>query len=288
MADERRHTRSGRRVTSSAQIAAEPSTRVTLAADLRALGVEGGDTLLVHSSLSRLGFVVGGVVAVVQALLDVVGPIGTVVVPAFTADNSDPSRWALTRKEPVPKEWWPQIRAHLPPFDPRFTPAYRVGAIAESIRTWPRAIRSEHPQTSFAAVGSKAERVIANHQRDCHLGPHSPLGRLVDDGAKILLLGVPYGVCTAFHLAEYQVPDPPTREYECVITVNGERSWYRYRDVVLDDSDFDRLGNDLEGSGAEPAVRLGRVGAATCRLLPLPETVAFARDWMATHRSPVR
>ena len=262
-----------------------PATRASLAADLQALGLADGDTLLLHSSLRSLGFVVGGEVAVVQALLDVVGPRGTLVVPAFTAGNSDPSRWGRTRQQAVPEEWWPAIRAHLPAFDPAVTPSEGVGRIAEAVRTWPGAVRSDHPQTSFAAVGPDAARLTGDHHRDCHLGPASPLGRLAEGHAKILLLGVPYAVCTAFHLGEYRRPDPPTRDYECVVAEAGRRDWYRYRDVQLDDGDFQQLGEAFEeASPRDGAVRRGLVGTADSRLLPLADAVAFAREWFVTHR----
>jgi aminoglycoside 3-N-acetyltransferase len=133
-------------------------------------------TTTLHRSMSlsaidarSLGYVVGGAVTVVQALLDAVGSAGTVVVPAFTADNSDPSRWALTRKAPVPSDWWPAIRDHLPAFDPALTPSHNVGVIAEAVRSWPGAVRSRHPQTSFAAVGAEAEGLMKGHHVDCHL-----------------------------------------------------------------------------------------------------------------------
>src|SRR5262249_13877724 len=83
------------------------------------------DSGLVHASLRSIGWVCGGAVAVVQALLDVVGPTGTIVVPAFTTDNRDPSRW---RHRPVLEEWWPTIRAQLPAFDPAVTPCRELGS----------------------------------------------------------------------------------------------------------------------------------------------------------------
>ncbi|OSC63358.1 AAC(3) family N-acetyltransferase, partial [Streptomyces sp. 4F] len=77
-------------------------------AGLRELGVRSDDTLLVHSSLSSLGWVCGGPVAVVQGLLDALGPDGTLVVPTQTGDLSDPALW---QNPPVPREWWDTVRA---------------------------------------------------------------------------------------------------------------------------------------------------------------------------------
>ena len=84
-----------------------PRTRQSLADDLRALGVEAGMTLIMHSSLKSLGWVCGGPVAVIQALMDVVTASGTIVVPTQTSDYSDPALW---QHPPVPQSWW-QIMA---------------------------------------------------------------------------------------------------------------------------------------------------------------------------------
>lgn len=261
-----------------------PQTRLGLATAFRRLGICEGDTLLVHSSLRSLGYVVGGAAAVVHALLDTVGAAGTVVVPTFTAGNSDPSRWARTMRSAAPPEWWTAIREDLPPFDPALTASQNMGVVAEAVRTWPGSIRSSHPQTSFAAVGRHARFLMSGHPQDCHLGPRSPLGRLAESDGKVLLLGVPFGVCTAFHLAEYQQPDPPLRDYECVVAEAGGRRWYRYRDVLLDDSDFQRLGEAMDASPVRSQIRRIRIGTGVSRLIPLPVCVSFAREWIATHR----
>jgi len=137
------------------EASAAPQTRASIATDLHSLGVAPGSVLLVHTAVSRLGWVCGGPVAVAQALLDVLGPDGTLVVPTHTTGNSDPARWG---HPPVPDAWWPVIREHMPGFDPRITPSRGVGALPEVVRTLPGAVRSAHPQMSFAAIGPQARQ----------------------------------------------------------------------------------------------------------------------------------
>lgn len=255
-----------------------PTTRASLTADLRALGLGSGEILLVHASMKQVGWVCGGSVAVVQALLDVLGPTGTLVVPTHTADNRDPSRW---RDPGIPQSWWPTIRACLPAFDLRFTPSVGMGAVAELVRTWPGARRSAHPQTSFAALGPQAEDIVGTHDLDCHLGDRSPLGRLADLGASVLLLGVGWDRCTAFHLAEYRLPDPPLWTYSCAVSRGTDREWVTYSDVNLVDDDFAELGSAFE---AADRVAVGLVGNATSRLFTVQAATAFSLEWMRFHR----
>jgi aminoglycoside 3-N-acetyltransferase len=85
----------------------EPRTRQSLAKDLRRLGLETGAVAIVHSSLSSLGWVCGASVAVVQALMDVITPSGTLVMPAHSGEYSDPANW---EHPPVPDSWQGPIR----------------------------------------------------------------------------------------------------------------------------------------------------------------------------------
>lgn len=254
------------------------ASRTSLGADLRAMGLGWGAVVLVHSSLSSLGWVVGGPVAVVQALVDVVGRHGTVVVPTHTTGNSDPAGWRLP---PAPEAWWETIRAELPGFHPKTSPT-ELGAVAEAVRTWPAARRSDHPQLSFAALGDRAEELTARHRLTPGLGDGSPLARLEAAKAQVLLLGVGYASCTGFHLAEHRVPGATTEiEYGAATAVDGNRRWVTWRDLDHDASDFAALGAAYEVTGE---VKIGTVAGATARLLPLAGAVAFAERWLAEHR----
>jgi aminoglycoside 3-N-acetyltransferase len=256
-------------------------TPAELAEQLAALGLGAGDTVLVHSSLRALGPVAGGAAGLAEAVLAVVGAEGTLVVPAFSQANSRTSRVYRQRTEGLSPE---QIRAFedaMPAFDPALTPA-DTGAFAEFVRHLPGAVRSGHPQTSYAAIGARAREITDGHAA-CHHGEGSPLGRLYDADARTLLLGVGYEACSAFHLGEYRLPDPPRRVYECVVAAGEGKRWHAYESEVLDDGDFPDLGRALDADAAA-MVRHGHVGAADCRLVPIAPAVDFAVAWFLEHR----
>ncbi|MFG2222639.1 aminoglycoside N(3)-acetyltransferase [Streptomyces sp. NPDC048644] len=252
-------------------------TRDSLASALRDLGLRSGETLLVHSSLRSLGWVSGGPVTVVLALLDVLGADGTLVVPTHSGDNSDPAHW---ENPPVPEAWWDGIRASMPAYDLWTTPTRGVGVIPETVRNWPGAVRSAHPQTSFAAVGPRAAALVDGHAPDCRFGERSPLARLEEADARILLLGAGFDACTAFHLAEYRTPAPRGDNSFAAMTPRGRR-WITVRDTQVDEDRFDDLGAAFE---KERPVRRGTVGAADSRLFSLADAVAYAQKWLPEHR----
>ena len=259
-----------------------PRTRESLAADLHALGLRAGMAVIVHSSLSSIGWVNGGSVAVVQALLDVITPDGTLIMPAHSGEYSDPSYW---QHPPVSEAWWQIIRDTMPAFDPRFTPTRGMGRTAETFRTWPDALRSSHPQDSFAAWGCHAEFITADHALENGLGDQSPLARIYDLDGHVLLLGVPHGNNTSFHLGEYRAPGGKMVMQGAPIMENGQRAWKTFTTLEVDSDCFDELGADFEK--AHP-VKIGVVGSATTRLFSQRVAVDFAQEWITEKRNANR
>lgn len=256
-----------------------PVTRDSLCRDFRKMGIQEGDVLLVHSSLSRLGWVCGGEETVVLALQDAVGPGGTLVMPTHTTDNTEPSNW---QHPPVPKEWWPIIRASMPAFNPETTPTTHMGRIPECFRKFPSVLRSGHPIGSFAAWGKHAAALVADHPLEPMFGDPSPIGGLYGLYAKVLLLGVSYDRCTALHLAEYRsVCKKKIIQEATAMIVDGLRSWADVTITGIDNDDFDQIGNAFEET---QTVVAGKVAKAHAKVFQMREIVDFAVEWMDLHR----
>lgn len=259
----------------------EPRTRDSLMHDLQRLGVEPGETLLVHCAMSKLGWVSGGAETIVRALLGAITVTGTLVMPSQSSQLSDPAHWQAPA---VPQNWIEIIRATLPAFDPLTTPTRDMGTVAELFRTWPAAQRSLHPTCSFAALGPQAEAITARQPLSEPFGADGPLGHLYRSAARILLLGADFGACTAFHMAERMAWPALARISEgSPLIVDGQRRWVGF-DIATGDADrFPEIGEELVRQGL---VQTGLVGSATCHLMSLPAAVDAAAKIMAGQQPP--
>jgi len=257
----------------------KPNTIDSLSADFKMLGVKEGMTLIVHSSLKSLGWTCGGAVAVIEALMKTVGDSGTIVMPTQSADLSDPSYW---ENPPVPEEWWETIRSEMPVYNPRTTPTYGMGKIVECFRSYEGVIRSNHPTTSFAAWGQNKEHIVSEHSLAFSLGEASPLQKLYDLEAFILLLGVGYDSNTSLHLAEAYADSCYTYQQFSPIVENGVRVWKEYEEFMYNVENFNDIGQEFERNNN---VAIGQVGMATCRLIPQRPLVDFATKWLINEKN---
>ncbi|MFK8850898.1 aminoglycoside 3-N-acetyltransferase [Streptomyces sp. Ac-502] len=264
-----------------------PVTRTRLARDLTELGLGDGDTVMFHTQMSAIGYVSGGPETVIGALRDVVGERGTLMV---TCGWNDAPPYGFTD---WPQAWQDALRAEHPAYDPALSEAdHNNGRLPEALRRWPGAVRSRHPDASFAALGAAATALTADHPWDDPHGTDSPLARLVAMGGRVLLLGAPLDALTLLHHAEALAEAPGKRfvDYEQPIFVDGERVWRRFHDIDSEDGAFDYsalvpegteafeiIGRDMRAAGIG---RRGTVGAADSHLFEARDVVDFGVAWM--------
>ena len=256
-----------------------PVTKARLIEDLKSEGLGSGETVIVHSSLSSLGWVCGGPVTLIQALMDIITNKGNIVMPAHSGDYTEPSYW---KNPPVDESWWNTIREEMPAYQPEITPCRGVGVIPETFRKFPDVIRSSHPAVSFTAWGNESEYITSEHSLENSLGPNSPLGKLYNLKGKVLLIGVNHNSNTSLHLAEHKANFKKTKEIQgAPILKKGKRIWLEYEDLKYDDSDFINVGEAFENKIDYQEFNIGHT---TAKLLPQKALVDFAAKWFSSNR----
>lgn len=251
-----------------------------LVGEFKKIGIKEGQSISVHISMSKIGWIVGGAETLIRALLHVVGDTGTIMMPSQTWKNLDPSTGVHWEQ---PEEWWPLIRENWPAYDPDVTPAIGMGSTAEMFRKWPGAKRSSHPARSFAAVGPHAEYLVRDHDLENIFGEGSPLDKLYELNGYVLLLGVGHNKNTSLHLAETRAeyPGKHSSSESSAIMVEGKRQWVTYKTLAVDDGDFIELG---EKYNREKGVPVQRVGEADTLFMPQRPLVDWAVKWMEENR----
>ncbi len=151
---------------------------------LKALGIVPGDGLLVHSAVQFLGRPVGGLKMYLDAIQEVIGPDGTLIVPTFN--------FGFARGES---------------FDPLSTPSQGMGAFSELVRQLPEAQRTTHPLQSIAVVGRYAYD-LASRDTASAFDPGSAFERMLELDFKLLLLGADSRAVSMFHYCEQRANVP--------------------------------------------------------------------------------
>lgn len=247
---------------------------------LEKAGVKKGQNIMVHTSLSSLGFVCGGPQMVIEALLEGVGVEGTIMMPTQSWKNLDPTAGVHWEE---PEEWWQLIRDNWPAYDKNITPTNTMGAVAEMFRKWEGTHRSDHPARSVAAWGKNAEYLTKDHDLSDIFGESSPLAKLYDLDGDVLLIGVGYDKNTSLHLADVRAeyPGKHMAKESSAMMVNGKREWVTYETLFVDGEDFDAIGEDFEKSHTVKKVSLGN---GMIRFMKQRELVDFAVEWMTKNR----
>lgn len=251
-------------------------TRSELKNQISAIGIKSGDTIFLHSSLSSLGYVLGGAQTVIRSLLEVLGDQGTLVMPSFSPQVSDPKSW---NDRHIDENDLEKARIEVPCFDIRTTPT-SMGAIPESFRNWPGTIRSEHPQVSVCANGRLAEYITSPHEMEWGEGKASPFERLYDLDAMVLALGVGFNRITLLHYAESLVPKGRRKQRKIPMEVNNTRAWILVDDVGDDlDTHFPIIGDNFTSDGM---VTKKLIGNALCSYMSSRELVDYAVKYFQT------
>jgi aminoglycoside 3-N-acetyltransferase len=264
-----------------------PLTGPELLAGLQRIGVASGGIVMVHASLSRLGWVVGGSEAVVRSLLAAVGPSGTICAQVS---------WQETPLDLLghPASHRRAYAAAPLPFVPEVAEAARFeGRLAERVRTWPGARRSANADTGVAAVGAQADWLVEPHGPDDGFGRGTPYARLVQAGGQVLLLGAPLETISLLHHAEAIARVREKRRVRYRLPVAGAGGVVQWRDC--EDLDvrngpvpYERVVRDGEpplaviarAALAAGVGERGRIGAAPCHLFSAAPLVRFARRWL--------
>lgn len=209
----------------------KPYYRKDLLALLKRLKVQKGDTIIMHVALSSFGFLIGGEQSLIQTIIDYIGEEGTLVMPSQTVNISNPKSWEYP---PVPEEWQDDIRDSIYPYDPGKTPVDdMLGVVARYFSTYKGTKRSSHPLYSFCAYGRKADEIISKHDYNFGFGTDSPLGKLYDLNAKVLMIGTDCDSNTSIHLAENFLDREVIYESAPVI-VENEKKWIEFKNIELD------------------------------------------------------
>ncbi|MDR0475379.1 MAG: AAC(3) family N-acetyltransferase [Treponema sp.] len=214
---------------------------------LKALGLNEGDTVLVHSSMKALG-TKKTPEEFIKDILGVIGAEGTLLIPALTYDNVNAGQplFSVSATEPC------------------------IGLIPRTFFHMDDVVRSVHPTHSVCAYGKYASALTSMHYIDeTPVGPNSPFRKLTDYNGKLLFIGDTVNCCTLMHGIEEIVNAP--------YVLQKRRTHYLIEEAGGAIIEKDLFAHDFTGWNQEyqkikdiltyPHIRSGKVGKADCYLL---------------------
>jgi len=231
-------------------------TLESLTSAFRDLGVQSGDTLLVHSSYKSLGEVDGGPQTVIEALLAALGADGTLIMPTFNFDFNKGEPW-----------------------DVRSTPS-KMGILTEFVRKDPRAQRVFHPFYSFAIIGKHA-KMLGSLRYKSSYERNSVFGKLRDLDGKIMVIGLSYNNSMTFfhHIEQMEGVDYRfLKQFTGQVTDENGNTYTDTFEMLVRDIDksvktmVDPMGALMEKAGV---IQSKEIGEADVKLMKANEVYAF-------------
>jgi aminoglycoside 3-N-acetyltransferase len=227
--------------------------------------------IMVHSSLRAIGPIRGGVNVILEALLNLLGPQGTLL--------------AYVDFEP----FYEDVESEeVPVFDKRIAHAARDhGVLHETLRNWPGALRSDHPDAGVVAVGAKAAWLTHNHPFQYGYGEGSPFEKFAHSNGQVLMLGAPLDTITLLHYAEHkaQIPDKRILRYRRRMPAPASWQWIEFEEFdtsepvndLLPQNCFELIAQDYLAQGRG---RSGLVGEAPSYLFDGSDLTSFGIQWL--------
>jgi aminoglycoside 3-N-acetyltransferase len=228
---------------------------------------------MVHSSLRQIGPVIGGAATIVNALLEAIGPDGTLVAyvdyEPFFEDGDD----------------------EIPVFNKLTASAARDhGVLHEMIRTWPGSLRSDHPGAGISAIGAKAEWLTEHHPFHYGYGPGTPFEKLVEVNAKILMLGAPLDTITLLHYAEHlaEIPDKQVVKYRHLMPTETGPQWIDFEEFDTSEPVNSQLPENVFEQIAAAFLATGKakqtpIGQSQAFLFDSQSLIPFAKTWLEAY-----
>lgn len=252
------------------------SSKQEILQQLETLGIQKGMVLLVHANVQRLGYIIGGAQALIEALMEVVGYDGTLVVPSFTPELLDPA----CCDHRVSREYWKDVRSFALPFDKKLTSPSEHDTFAMQFLRNEGVIRSYHPLYSFAAWGKYAKVICNRHPLHFGLSKDSPLGKVVEFNGNVLMLGCDYTDCSIFHLARYMNEQTPIRLISAPIINNKKTMWKDMLDLDYQTKNFSEIGEVIEERNL---IKTTYIGNTKCKMFSSREAISLASAYFQVH-----
>jgi aminoglycoside 3-N-acetyltransferase len=191
-----------------------------------------------------------------DALLEVLGPQGTLAVPAFN--------FGFARGEA---------------YDPKSTPSAGMGTFSEIVRMHPQALRTPHPLQSLAIIGQHAAD-LAHRDTPSAFDPGSAFERMLQLDFKLLLLGADERAVSMLHYSEqrFQVPYRYWKEFTGKVrrADQWEEATYRMyvRDLELNPQlTLAPVRQEMEKQGTWKSTLVNYGQISVCRLKDFVSTV---------------